>query len=113
MPPVCHSPGHASRFIGLPPELRNEIYRLVMPETVDIATIRKLYIPLLHVCRQIHREGSAMLYRNSAFSIDLTVSCNYTKLLDWIYGLDRVEVASIRHLKLISTLKLECPSGHL
>ena len=108
---VQHSHSHDSPLLRLPSELRNDIYRLIMPGWINIARSRKTHIPLLYVCRQIHQECSAMLYRTNAFYINLTISGNYTKLLDWIYSLDYQQVASIRHLKLRSTLKLRCPAG--
>ena len=93
-------------FLSLPAELRNQIYQLVLPDYIDIAEIRHTRIPLLQVSRQTYQECLAILYHRAQFAIDLTEPGNYATFLEWIYALKPWELASIMHLRLMSTLRL-------
>lgn len=97
------------RFLELPPELRNEIYRLVMPNIIDIARIwRSRNLSLLRTSSQANREFSAVLYAGSIFYIDLTVAGNYAKFLEWIYSLSGEVVSRIMRLSVKSTIHASC-----
>ena len=60
-------------FLGLPAELRNKIYRLlfVIPGGVETDFIRKDNLSrsagFLSTCKQIHQEGSSVLYGENRF----------------------------------------------
>ena len=76
------------RFFDLPPEIRNIIYGLVIPDCVTIG-----------------QECLAIVFNACVFSVDLTVSGNFVKFLEWIYNVHSEDIPRIRWLVFQSTLK--------
>ncbi|KAK3723664.1 hypothetical protein LTR37_001545 [Vermiconidia calcicola] len=60
-------------LLGLPAELRNQIYRYLLlppgPGRVQIDGSRSHQPGLLRVCRMIHREGISIYYTDNAFTL--------------------------------------------
>ena len=100
-------------LLNLPLELRHEIYKMSLPDEINVAMTGRTHVPLLDVSRYIRQECSTILYRTCTFLIDLTAYGHHTKLLKWIYSLNHQQVASLRHLKIKSTLKLLRSSGRI
>lgn len=67
--PTTQKPG----LLTIPGELRNEIYRLVLPhhEIIKIREGTSKEPALLAVCRQIHKEASYIYYCENRFHIDV------------------------------------------
>lgn len=103
------SPRQASfRFFDLPPEIRNTIYEMMLPDGVDIAapsSTEAYSLPLFRASSQLRRECSAVYFSTCTFYINLTVSGNYVKFLEWIYCLNKEDVSRIRTMRLKSTVK--------
>lgn len=93
-------------FLRLPLEIRNIIYHLVSPYVVDIAAPWKTYFSFRAASCQIAWEYSAIFYSANHFTIDLKVPGNYAKLLEWIYALQPSQIATIKHISIISTLRV-------
>ena len=76
------------RFLDLPAELRNRIYRLTLLETqkIVISDHHKAKEPgLLSACRQIRQETLTLYYHENVFNI-LIENHDSTTLQHWISG---------------------------
>lgn len=62
---------HALPLLNLPGELRNRIYRLSLPETIDVNTSTFPEPPLLLTCKMIRQEASEIFYNESRIHIYL------------------------------------------
>lgn len=107
------------RFLDLPAELRNQVYKILVPNRIDIATTWGAPdLSLLRTSFRMNQEFSAVLYARSVFHIDLTISGHYTKFLEWIYGLSVEDVSKIVHFNVKSTIRAPrryrytCPNDH-
>lgn len=82
------------------------MYKILVPNRIDIAiTWGAQDLSLLRSSFQINQEFSAVLYAYSIFYINLTVSGNYMKFLEWIYGLSGEDVSRIVHFNVKSTIR--------
>ncbi|KAK3670990.1 hypothetical protein LTR78_009106 [Recurvomyces mirabilis] len=88
-------------FLGLPPEVRNKIYELILMAEEPIPLriqrawyVRQRYRSLVHVCRQTLRESQKLYYSRNTFVLPKTV--NIGDWLDDLSGMalcvQRVEV---------------------
>ncbi|KAK3386830.1 hypothetical protein B0H63DRAFT_447732 [Podospora didyma] len=83
------------KFLSLPGELRNKIYRLVLRRKAVIGTSSvverfKLSGQLLRTCRQIHDEGLSILYSENTFEIDIfNTEGLYGQTIYWLDALIR------------------------
>ncbi|CAD6584567.1 MAG: hypothetical protein ASARMPRED_001804 [Alectoria sarmentosa] len=83
------------RFLDLPTELRLQIYRTLLPPRVRVRPLspfaRKLSentdrLALLRTCRQIRTEARALLFRDSAFHIELFDEVCAAHFRAWVDG---------------------------
>lgn len=106
------------RFLSLPPETRNKIYRLVLCHPRAIGTWAKerrdwpnypliLSAQLLRTCKQIHAEGVSILYGENTFEMSITNTAGpyyrsfyHPQALSCIYSARRRAV--VQHLRRLS-----------
>ena len=98
--------GSVFPFLSLPAELRNEVYRLTHPPVIDTAKYGKTLIPLTETSHRIREEYLASLIHHALFTIDFTQSGNYGKFLEWIFSFRPQDLAKVRHIRMISSMRV-------
>lgn len=77
--PHVHDPSRTG-FLGLPGEIRNQIYRLVLTQE-DAINGRRTKLPavsLLRVCKKVSEEASSILYSENTYTFGISI--NFTNL---------------------------------
>lgn len=98
-------PQQQSKFLQLPAELRNAIYRTtVIPDGADKHLqiwpySMLLYSPLLKVCKQTRFEASSIFYQENQFSAAVSYS-NIDSLRSWLQVIGRKNVDRISRLSI-------------
>jgi hypothetical protein len=84
MQPPINTGNTESRFLSLPPELRNEIYRLALTKPGRIWFLcgthhfdKHAVPPLLQVCRQIRDEALPIYFGGNSFSFFITLALQH------------------------------------
>jgi len=67
----CQKEINEASQLGLPGELRNHIYRLVLLESIDVYVDRSNYKqpPLLRTCRKMRKEALQIFYKENRFMV--------------------------------------------
>lgn len=82
-------------FLGLPPEIRNYIYRLALPaqEVVNVDHLAfgvssgtKTFLSLMRVSRQLHAESAPMLYAHHTYEFTSAGG-----LISWLTSIQRMK----------------------
>lgn len=99
-----------SSLLQLPTELRDAIYKLVLPNRLsEVILIRSrdkiIRPPILRVCRQIRRETAEIWYAKVIFTARLT---DMPLALTWIKTLPGDAMALLRHLHLVTVVHCRC-----
>lgn len=92
---------HSPLLNKLPPEIRNEIWRLALQSptgsiTIIPSAIRR-YTPLLNTCRQIREEATSIFYGENTFSTHVVIGGSNT-LRPWLHSIGRANAGRIRSL---------------
>lgn len=98
----------ASPLLGLPPELRNQIWHYLVPHhsTLDICSMDKgnpLPSALRSSCRQIRTETSPIFYGSNTFTMMVANGywwlCKLDALLNWLQRIDPQASANVRKVE--------------
>ena len=94
------------RFLDLPPELRDAVYGMILPNEIHINSASDIQdLALLCSSRQLRQESRSIFYRTCMFGVELkrntlfNASEHWHRFQRWIEGLQENDVSSIRHLR--------------